>query len=163
MNIFAVHQDPVVAAQSLCDKHVVKMVLETAQLLCAHYPQGHAPYKRTHYNHPCARWARESKSNYEWLIQHGLALGTEYSHRYGKEHKSVLVISWCQRQDWQLDATQATPFVQAMPIEYQVPGDSVSAYRNYYKEGKKHLLKYTKRQPPEWLSNQMDDLLCMTI
>ena len=49
MNIFYVDSDPVIAAQQLVDKHVVKMPLETAQLLCSAFPQGAAPYRRNHY------------------------------------------------------------------------------------------------------------------
>ena len=65
MNIFVLDNDPFKAAEYQCDKHVVKMVLETAQLLCSAHET--APYKRTHYNHPCAIWTRSSLSNYMWL------------------------------------------------------------------------------------------------
>ena len=95
LNIFVLHKNPQLAAQYQCDKHVVKMILETAQLLCSPYVPGVAPYRRTHYNHPCAKWTRESQSNYFWLGIHGLALADEYTYRYGKIHKSVDVIKWC--------------------------------------------------------------------
>ena len=70
MNIFVLHKDPVVAAQMQCDKHVVKMLLESAQMLCSPFEPGSAPYRRSHYNHPCSKWARESSSNYQWLWDH---------------------------------------------------------------------------------------------
>ena len=95
MNIFVLDNDPIVAAQSQSDKHVVKMVLETAQMLCAAFPPGEAPYKRSYYNHPCTVWARKSDDNYYWLCRHGIALSVEYTHRYGKRHKSQDVIEWC--------------------------------------------------------------------
>ena len=79
MNIFYVELEPDAAARSLCDKHVVKMPLESAQMLCA--PFATAPYKRVHYNHPCTVWARESKANYEWLLDHAFALLQEYTNR----------------------------------------------------------------------------------
>lgn len=97
MNIFILSKDPIIAAQMQCDKHVVKMILETAQLLCSPFEKGEAPYKRSHFNHPSAIWTRENKSNYEWLITHGLALCEEYTFRYGKEHKSKQVILWCKK------------------------------------------------------------------
>ena len=84
MNIFVLDYNPKRAAQMQCDKHVVKMPLETAQILCSAFEPGTAPYKRTHYNHPCSVWGRESKVNYKWLIEHGLALSDEYTYRYGK-------------------------------------------------------------------------------
>lgn len=88
MNIFVLDYCPVKSAQMQCDRHVVKMPLETAQLLCSAYPNDNAPYKRTHYNHPCSIWARKSENNYLWPIEHGLALCLEYNFRYGKNHKS---------------------------------------------------------------------------
>lgn len=69
MNIFILDTNPKIAAQYHVDKHVVKMILETAQLLCsAHWLNGsEAPYKLTHKNHPCAIWTRECVENYNWL------------------------------------------------------------------------------------------------
>lgn len=79
------------------DKHVVKMILETSQLLCgAHWVCGsEAPYKLSHKNHPCSIWVRKSLSNYLYLCELGLELGREYTHRYGKKHKSIEIIEWC--------------------------------------------------------------------
>ena len=88
MNIFVVDYDPNKSAQDLCDKHVVKMILETAQMLCAAHPIGTAPYKATHLKHPCTLWVARSIDNYEWLLTHGYALCREYTARYGKRHKT---------------------------------------------------------------------------
>ena len=63
MNIFKLDESPVVSAKYACDKHVVKMILESAQMLCAVHPEGTAPYKRSFYNHPCTKWVRESNLN----------------------------------------------------------------------------------------------------
>jgi len=97
MNIFILDEHPTKAAQYMCDKHVIKMILESAQLLCSAFEPGHAPYKRTHYNHPCAVWIRQSKANYMWLMQHVIALNDEYKYRYDKstDHKSMLAVMWC--------------------------------------------------------------------
>ena len=89
MNIFAAFACPVLSAKYLDDKRVVKMVLESAQLLSTAitFCGGKGPYKTTHVNHPCSIWARSSTANYKWLLDHFLALSLEYYHRYGKIHK----------------------------------------------------------------------------
>lgn len=89
MNIFVTDPDPYVCANVLDDKRVVKMVLETAQLLSTaiHACGGVGPYKVTHLNHPCSIWTRQSRANYDWLLQHFDALLMEYTDRYGKIHK----------------------------------------------------------------------------
>ena len=65
MNIFMLHQEPQIAAQYHCDKHVVKMILESAQLLCTALNEAGVPmpYRVTHKNHPCSIWVRESRAN----------------------------------------------------------------------------------------------------
>ena len=101
MNIFYLDKDPVKAAQYQYNKHVVKMILESAQMLCtAHhhyaeelgYDNSYIPYKKAHYNHPSTIWTRQNSRNYYWLYHHMLALGDEYTKRYDKTH---LTISKC--------------------------------------------------------------------
>ena len=93
MNIFYLHKDPVVAAKVQYNKHVVKMILESAQMLCTahhHYDEDtDVPYKKAHYNHPSTIWTRESDEHYIWLFDHMVALGKEYTKRYGKTHLSI--------------------------------------------------------------------------
>ena len=90
MNIFVLHTNPKIAAQMACDKHVVKMVSESVQMLSTtmHSVGLEGPWKKTHANHPCTIWARESLQNYQWLWDHANSLGEEYTHRYNKKHKS---------------------------------------------------------------------------
>ena len=149
MNIFVLDLDPVKAAQYQCDKHVVKMILETAQLLCSVYPDGEAPYKRTHYNHPCAVWTRESYINYQWLIEHGYALCDEYKFRYNKEHKSRSVIDWCNKDTGIVPHHIPTQFPECMPDQYKT-GNIVYSYRNYYMIEKRDIAKWSKRSQPDW-------------
>ena len=152
MNIFVLDECPFRAAFDQCDKHVVKMVLETAQLLCSAYPEDTAPYKRTHYNHPSAVWTRESLENYRWLLDHGLALALEYQLRYNKTHKSLEAIKWCASNVSDIDFPQfeRTPFKLAMPDEYKCD-DAVTAYRNYYKHEKASIAKWDKAlNVPTW-------------
>lgn len=153
MNIFVLHKDPKVAAQYMVDRHVIKMILESAQLLCSVFPEGEAPYKRTHYNHPCAKWVRESKQNYLWVVRHALALNEEYKYRWdrSRNHASVKVIQWCieRMNDLSFARVSRTPFVLAMPEECRVE-DPIEAYRIYYKQHKSHIAVWKKREQPEW-------------
>ena len=93
MNIFYLHNNPYKAATYFYDKHKVKMILESAQMLCtAHHVYGNGdnvPYKKAHLNHPSTIWARSSKSNYYWLYEHMLGIGKVYTKRYGKYHLSI--------------------------------------------------------------------------
>ena len=130
MNIFVLHADPQIAAQHHCDKHVVKMILETAQMLCSaqHRYGSPAPYKAAYVNHPCTKWAGDSKANYLWLVALGLALGKEYTERYGKIHKSIAVIQQVATPPDSMPDAGLTTFAQAMPEQYK-DYDPVTAYR----------------------------------
>jgi hypothetical protein len=90
MNIFVTHECPIKSARFLDNKRVIKMILDSAQLLSSaiNISGGNAPYKSTHVNHPCSIWTRTSKSNYIWLLNHFDALCKEYTRRYQKIHKS---------------------------------------------------------------------------
>ena len=99
MNIFILDENPKKCAEYHNDKHVVKMILETAQLLCGVHHMVESkldvPYKLSHKNHPCSIWARECIENYVWLCDLGMELCLEYTYRYGKRHKSQDIIEWC--------------------------------------------------------------------
>ncbi len=154
MNIFYLDKDPVKAAKIQYDKHVVKMVLESAQMLCTahhhyaelYYPTITPPYKKAHYNHPSTIWVRGSKEQYFWLYNHMLALGEEYTKRYGKTH---LTITKCKEPlayaPYGIPDDGFTEPPQCMPDEYKVDGDSISAYWNYY-ENEKHTVKNKNEQ-----------------
>jgi len=152
MNIFVLDEDPNIAASMQCDKHVVKMILESAQMLCSVYPEGVAPYKKAFYNHPCTRWVRESSENWSWLVCHAKGLCAEYTRRYEKIHKSEKVITWCASEPVVVKG-ELTPFAQAMPDHYKVSGDAVQAYRNYYIGDKARFAKWKESSlVPEWFS-----------
>lgn len=125
MNIFVLDYDPLQAARLQCNKHVVKMIVESAQLLCNAVG---GPYKPTHVNHPCSRWTRESPGNYQWLHAHALELCAEYTRRYARTHKTLAVIHSLPLQRGEL-----TPFARAIPRELDHITDVVEAYREYYK------------------------------
>ena len=151
VNIFFLNSDPSICAQQHVDKHVVKMILETAQLLCGvHWVSGgEAPYKLSHKNHPCSIWARESLSNYLLLCELGLELCEEYTHRYNKRHKSQQIIEWCLTNKPNISDVGFSKPPKAMPDEYKV--DSViQSYRNYYIGAKREFVSWKNRKKPEW-------------
>ena len=149
MNIFYLHKDPVKAAQYQYNKHVVKMILESAQMLCTahhHYAElndyntDYIPYKKAHYNHPSTVWVRQNSRNYYWLYHHMLALGDEYKKRYGKKHLSIT--KCCEPLQYvPTGMPLGGPIIQppqAMPDEYKHK-DSIVAYWQYYIHGKSHI------------------------
>jgi len=146
MNIFYLDHDPVKAASYFYDKHKVKMILESAQMLCtAHHvidgDDANVPYRIAHKNHPSTIWVRSSLSHYKWLYLHMLALGKEYTKRYGKYH---LTIDKCRdvlaTPPKGLLYTHFSEPPQCMPDQYKVEGDAVAAYWNYY-ENEKHTVR----------------------
>jgi hypothetical protein len=153
MNIFATKRCPVCSARALDDKRVVKMVLETAQLLSV--AMGDAgPYRPTHVNHPCAVWVRSAPDNGYWTFLHFKALCAEYTHRYGKTHKCAEHMEafeyWFashQGADWR----QASDFVNCTP--YKDEPDVHRAYQMYMCDkwrDDKRAPTWTNRQAPWW-------------
>jgi len=143
MNIFCTDSDPVLSAQYLCDKHCVKMYLESCQLLCSvfHLQNIPAPYKLTHRNHPCAIWARQSQANFDWLLTHTHAISQEYARRYKKYHKCNAILTWVDFNKHLLffRNTELQPFVAAIAddkkcVELPEFDDAsvIDKYRLYY-------------------------------
>lgn len=163
MNIFALHESPDIAAKQHCDKHVVKMPLESAQMLCTvHYIMDTGatpPYKESHPKHPCTLWAAHSLANYLWLVELGLELCDEHAWRYNnmKYHKSREVILWCGNNiPDTFESESLTPFAMAMPEKYKNPKDPVSSYRAYYNGEKTGFAKWRKRPVPGWFVPDSD-------
>ena len=159
MNIFILDWDVKKCAEYHNDKHVVKMILETAQLLCGvhhmtHQVTNQVPYKLSHKNHPCAIWARKSLTNYLWLCELGLELSKEYTHRYGKRHKSQDVIEWCIENKPNIQDEGFTEPARAMPEQYKVKS-VVESYRNYYNGEKVSFSKWKNRQTPTWFKSEV--------
>lgn len=163
MNIFVTNESPVIAAQDMCDKHLIKMILETAQILSTvckevYDYEGDALYKSCYVKHPATLWAGQSYTNFCWLLEHGLALCHEYYFRFQKHHKSETVLDEVIKYmsdtifTWS-GVTNSTPeFVQIMPDEFKKTNTCI-AYQNYLLnkfENNKPKPKWTKRDPPEW-------------
>jgi hypothetical protein len=177
VNIFYIDVDPTKAAQGMVDKHVVKMILESAQLLSTSHrlldgtqvegmsktgrkakrwilgdSRQDVLYQATHINHPSAVWCRQSVENYSWLVEHFFALMDEYTHRYNKKHACAGDLSYMlQSPPHKLKDYDWTPMPSAMADEYKISNDALTNYRNYYKIGKATMHKWTNRQPPEWI------------
>ena len=151
MNIFVLSKDPKTCAKYHNDKHVVKMVLESAQLLStAHYLNGSkGPYKPTHTKHPCATWTAKSLGNYIWLGKLAKELCKEYTYRYEKKHKSEDIINWLIKTPPKISKIRRTKFALAMPKKYQSK-DPIQSYQKYYINDKSHLASWKKRNPPKW-------------
>lgn len=158
------------------DKHVVKMIIEYAQLMStAHrvldgeqYTDKtannrsiqrwrmsnemleHGLMKASHINHPSNIWVRASKENYIWLLKMWLHLLAEYTHRYGKQHaceKYIDVLYNAPKNIPNVAFTEPTP---AMPDIYKVTNDSIKSYQNYYIHDKAKFAKWKNRETPEW-------------
>lgn len=180
MNIFYLHKDPQIAAQMHVDKHCVKMILESCQLLCTAHrmldgdqimgktatgrnvkrwvlsdERNDVLYSATHVNHPSAVWCRSGSENYMWLWVLLDELCKEYTYRYEKIHKceSSGLVAALKQMPHNIPLDHFTDPTPAMPNQYKVFGDGVQSYRNYYNGEKQRMFSWKKRQPPEWIHN----------
>ena len=179
MNIFLLHENQTLCAQQHCDKHVVKMVIEYAQLMStAHrvldgdqyedrtaagrrikrwlHPNSNMEatlYKASHINHPDGLWVRSSDANYMYLYNLWCRLCEEYTHRYGRKHlteeKLINLLRFAPK-----NIPHASMVDMNLPLAMpdDVKGNSVvKSYRRYYKKYKIDFARYTNREAPEWL------------
>lgn len=170
MNLFAIDEDPAIAAVQACDKHVIKMPTETAQMLAfsavrhdpavdwSSFPRRKEdgspdPYKTqgSHRKHQCTLWVGETLLNWMWAVEHGLALADEYARRYGKVHGAKRIIEWFRDHSTPPPPGPLLPFPQCMPDEFKVPENSVQAYRNFYLGDKARFAAWRiPSEPPSW-------------
>jgi len=152
VNIFVLDTDVQKCAEYHADQHVVKMILESAQMLCTVLNENgvQAPYKSTHVHHPCTIWAGASLANWTWLRSLALSLNDEYRYRFDRQrdHRSAIVARKLPLPP--IKDAGLTEFAQAMPDAYKVPGDAVSAYRQFYIAEKAGFATWTKRTVPDW-------------
>ena len=182
MNIFMLHEDPEENVKLHCDKHVVKMILEYAQMLStAHrmldgtqyiddssgrrikrWRMDHDEevlYKASHINHPCTIWARDNCANYGYLYILFCSLCSEYTYRYGKIHltwrKLGNVLATPPKNITHASWINLPSMPQCMPEEYK-DINVISAYRRFYRNDKIDFAKYTRRDTPNWMVNNAD-------
>jgi hypothetical protein len=179
MNIFILDQDPKIAAEYHCDKHVNKMIIESLQILGSthwhlngiqqkkqivalgesaldmwkNFPRivddKIKPYGIGFVNHPSTKWTRESKENLEWLISMTHGLLDQYAIRYKKESASRKTLEWFEKNIPSPASSKLTPFYQALPEAIQ-DEDPVHAYRLYYASWKEYFAKWKTGVPPWW-------------
>ena len=168
MNIFYLHPDPLTTAEMHCDKHCVKMILETAQMLCTAHrvldgderADKLGMYKTAHLNHPSTKWVRGSLLQYEWTYHLFKFLCDEYTRRYDKVHKTDTKLREALKTPPSLMTKMAkyisnygnkyTQPPQCMPDQYKVQDDAVHAYRSYYKGEKSGFAKWAYTHTPDW-------------
>lgn len=185
MNIFYLDTDPKTCAEMHCDKHVVKMIIEYAQLMSTAHRvlDGEEYYDKTangskirrwrmdndymenglmkasHVNHPSNVWVRQSRQNYMWLNRMWNYLLLEYTHRYGKRHACAdrmdVLYAWPEN----IPDVPFTPPTPAMPDECKIVDDSLASYQKYYIDKKITFAKWTNRNVPEWfVSNSVSHI-----
>jgi len=186
MNIFYLHNDPVQCAQQHCDKHVVKMIIEYAQLLSTAHRildgscvlgytksgrsikryvlsdwRDHTLYLASHINHPDNVWLRESSGNYTYLYELFVALCEEYTHRYGKVHATDTKLrTLLATAPKNIPIGPMTELPQAMP-DHCKHSNVVTAYKNYYIQEKKNFAKWKNRSTPKWFADAMENNLAV--
>lgn len=168
MNIFYLSHDVDECAQYHVDKHVVKMILEYAQLLSTTHrvldgklidkkyimedsKVNEGIYKATHINHPSTIWVRQSKENYVWLYRLWMSLMQEYTYRYDKRHACERLKNFLKVVPKNIKDEEFTEPTPAMPDLYKIDGDSIASYRNYYSDAKRNLHSWKNRYTPEWI------------
>lgn len=179
MNIFVLDNDAATSARMMCDKHVIKMILESCQLLStAHHvldgeeltvvsqKRKYKSYictkknicKATMINHPCTIWTRQTRANYLWLWRHAYALCKEYTRRYGKVHKmESMLMDELYDPPVNIAKAKLTTFAQAMPEQYQHE-NAVVAYRSYYINEKSRFAAWNYSEEPEWWQTKTSDV-----
>ena len=178
MNIFYLHPNTKTCAQHHCDKHVVKMIIEYAQLMSTAHrvldgklyvdktannrrikrwslPHQHMEdvvYKASHVNHPSGKWCRMTKENYGYLYSLWIELCKEYTHRYGRKHLTQEKLEHILvNTPKNMPSAGVTTMPQAMPDDVKMP-DPLDGYRKYYRTYKRDFAKWTNRQVPEWFN-----------
>jgi hypothetical protein len=107
-------------------------------------------YRTVHLHHPCTKWIRATKANYEWAAHLAAAIGEEYGFRYCKKHSCAEHVQWLLNNKPSIPDLPLQTFAIAMKPEYKISEDPIECYRHYYRTSKEErgLLQYTKRERP---------------
>ena len=157
MNVFYLDRDPIQSAKYHCDKHVVKMIVEYAQILSTAHRHLDGDeradklglYKSTHNNHPVNVWVRQSHHNYQYVLDMLEQLLKEYTIRYGKTHKTQALLNSLRRYPANLAFKAFTEPSQCVADDCKAQV-TVAAYRKYYNIHKKHMAKWKNGNVPHW-------------
>lgn len=179
MQILVTDENPLTVAREMCDKHLLKLIVEATQLLSTHMyivaPETYNRldlYKPTHIRHPATTWLLESQNNVWWLLLCAHEMIMEYRYRYKKTHackdKIMKIFEiWSEpfstifETQYLLKANNHTPFRQIMPDYFKIEGMPVEAYRNYVQSAKGHFAtwKIKSRRPSWWYMETKQDRL----
>lgn len=158
MNIFFTSADPKECARALDDKRLVKMAVESAQMLSTAVAihGGKPSYKVAWKNHPCTLWTAETRSNFMWHVQLLIHMGLEFEYRYGKKHKSAELAMRFAEQSHVVPDGPLTTFPNC-----SLRKDLADVFEAY-KEGfrtkwsqDKRPPRWTNRTPPTWWKNHI--------
>ena len=162
MNIFILDYDPFVCARFMCDRHIVKMIVESAQMLSTTHHIYNSKkeflYKPTHEKHPCTIWTKENRSNYKWHHELFSCMAEEYWLRYGRRHKTYILLGEIlfTPPDNMPDGDR-TEFALAMPEQYKTK-DAVKSYREFYLREKLKFCTWTSpSQVPFWITDKLKE------
>lgn len=157
MNIFATNDCYVKSAVCLDDRRLIKMILESTQLLCTaiNVSGGTSPYRSTHVNHPCSKWVRESKRNFVWLMCHAFILAAEYTRRFDRTHKCEEILISIQKDIHLFPDIPRTPFANCTPYK------DMPIFEAY----KRHLAtKWSNDiRPPKWTKSERPEWACLSV
>lgn len=157
MNIFCTDDDPYVSARNLDDKRVVKMIVESCQMLSTtlrfYGVDDDGLYRSAFVNHPCTKWVRENKSNYDWLLEHTIALLKVYTFRFGRVHSSSRLIKLFKDYRYLLDDGVRQPFVNCTPYNLDTVISSYRLFMVYkWRINDVRAVTFTNDAKPEWYS-----------
>lgn len=162
MNLFFLDSNPFKAAKYNVDKHCLKIILESAQMLCYAFPENLTPIKNSKkgfYFHPMSKFVRESYQNWTWTLDHFSGLLNEFEYRFNKKHSYVKVLDWLIKNQKFLNfenyyQTSYKKWPQCFGQyrnECYVKDDPILGYQNYYNVAKRHLFQWTKREIPYFI------------
>ena len=163
MNIFVLDECPDTSAEYMCDQHIPKMLVESAQMMASALLENGVstskmpltkkgtPYRGGYKHHPCTKWVGETRNNYLWLADHASRLWREHYLRFGTSHACGYAVAKMYNlySETSIPKGRRTRFVQAMPDEYKNPC-TITAYRNFYRGEKAKFATWDRSRQPWW-------------
>jgi hypothetical protein len=163
MQLFILDYEPCVSAQMMSDCHIIKMCLETAQILSSvRFNKGfeHNEIIPKPYNtkHPVIT-AIDNQEKINWLLDYNRAIHSEYVYRFNKHHAYFKLIEFYEHlRDNSIKYYDKSKlnFARDFKDFTTTKTDLIESFREYYKM-KKSIIKrwkYTKRSEPEWMKRE---------
>lgn len=178
MNIFYLDSNPKICAQMHCDVHCNKMVGEYCQILSTAHRilDGKEAIKTDNKgreslvwqlpndldeillpvsepSQPINEWVRQSIGNYEWACSLLVETCNEFEIRNGKTHILVRegLVGALKAIPKNIPNGAFTEPPQAISDKFKIEGETIKAYRNFYKSKGEKLLKWRKTKAPDWI------------